>query len=506
MKHKFSFLLTYGMAVLLGGLGALLLLVGEKTPHPSQMENRMLAGFPPLSAKAVQDGSFMEGLESYLSDNMLERDQLVAAADRLMGCFSLATQSDDEMAQEALFAQVAAFAQEGEAQPAGPEETPEPAPAPTPEPTPTAEPATPAPTRDVSDRSDETPSSSDGTPELRDTPEPERSAVPETTEPTAAPTDTPQPEASPTPAPAKKDLSAIQPCYFTCTRADGSVHTVYTFPVNNILRMIKTLNAYRAALPAEGHVFFAQPPFPGVAANLQSGEFVSWGGELENTINEYSDEGVYMVSVQQVLQQPLLDGEYLFFTTDHHWTPRAACYTANALLATLGIDPKPYDSYAFHTYRDFYGSMLNSNPNLRSTHRPDVLDVMIPETPVKGYCIAWDGSEREAPLIYENSHTYMAFLGGTQGPWRRFETGVDCGRSCLVIGDSFSNCFVPFLTPYYETVHATDVRDAYYDGAHASWTISEYIAKYGIDDVYLILSTASGVNTDYLIESLLKYL
>jgi len=489
MKNKLSFLLVYGMLVLFGGLGALLLWVGEKSPHPSELENRMLAGFPELSREAVQSGRFMEGLESYLSDNMPERDRLVARADRIMSLAALPGGPADGGDQEALFRQVAAFAQEGEDRvTAAPDGTPEPSPTAepvTPEPTPTAEQTTPEPAR-------------------ADTPEPEQSAAPETVEPTEVPVDTPRPEA--TSAPAEKDLSTIGPCFFTCTRADGSVHTVYTFPPENIRRMIKTLNAYRAVLPPDGHVFFAQPPFPGVAANLQSGEFVSWGGELENTINAYSDEGVYMVSVQAVLQQPLLDGEYLFFTTDHHWTPRAACYTANALLSTLGIDPKPYDSYTFHTYRDFYGSMLNSNPNLRSTHKPDVLEVMIPETPVKGYVVAWDGSEREAPLIYENSHTYMAFLGGTQGPWRRFETGVDCGRSCLVIGDSFSNAFVPFLTPYYETVHATDVRGAYYDGAHAAWTISEYIEKYGIDDVYLVLSTASGVNTDYLIESLLKFL
>ena len=482
MKHKFSFLLIYGVMVLFGGLGVLLLFVGEKEPHPSQMENRMLAGFPTLSAETVKDGGFMEGLESYLSDNMLERDRLVVEADQLMAYLSLPGSSTDELAQEALFEQVAAFAQEGEDPAAAkPTHTAEP------DPTPTSMPATPEPTPEAS-------------------PEPTATAMPATPEPSAAPEDTPEPQATPQPAPTEKDLSAIQPCYFTCTRANGTVHTVYTFPVKNILRMIKTLNAYRAALPPDGHVFFAQPPFPGVAANLQNGEFVSWGGELENTINEYSDEGVYMVSVQQVLQQPLLDGEYLFFTTDHHWTPRAACYTANAILKTLGIDPKPYDSYAFHTFRDFYGSMLNDHPNLRSTHKPDVLDVMIPETPVKGYRIAWDGSEQEAPLIYENRNNYMAFLGGTQGPWRRFETGVDCGRSCLVIGDSFSNAFIPFLTPYYETVHVTDVRGDYYDGAHATWTISEYIAKYGIDDVYLVLSTASGVNTDYLIESLLKYL
>ena len=94
MKRKLSFLLLYGTLVLFGGLGALLLLFGEKAPHASLTENRMLAGFPQLSAETVRDGDFMSGLESFLSDNMLERDKLVQAASRLTALFSLEQPSE----------------------------------------------------------------------------------------------------------------------------------------------------------------------------------------------------------------------------------------------------------------------------------------------------------------------------------------------------------------------------------------------------------------------------
>ncbi|MBQ6535259.1 MAG: hypothetical protein IJI40_00560 [Firmicutes bacterium] len=470
MKRKPSFILIYAMLVLLGGLGAYLLLFGAREERPSMAENRMLAGFPTLSGATVQDGSFMAGLEDFLSDNMPERDALVAQADGLMGRLSLAG-TDAGDGEDPMAAQVAAFAQEGADEPAA---TPEP----TPEPT-----YTPVPT---------------------DTPEPTATPEPAAENPAATATPTPAPTATPTPEP--KDLSKVRPCTFTLTEKGGRLRTVYTFPTENILRAIRVLNAYRACLPADGHVFFAQPPFPGIAANLQDGSCTGWGGDLEDTINEYSDEGVYMVSVQKVLERHLLDGEYLYFTTDHHWTPRAACYTVNAILETMGVDPRPYDSYDFRIVRDFYGSALNDSPNFRATHKPDTLEVLIPDTPVKGYRIYWDGTEKEAPLIYSDYTTYMAYLGGTLGPWRRFETGVDTGRSCLVIGDSFANCFLPFLTPYYETVHMTDVRKSYYDAANARWSISQYLADNGIDDVYFVLSTASGVNTVGLMDNLLKYL
>ena len=468
MKRTFTFLLLYGMLVLFGGLGALLLIFGEKESRASLTENRMLAGFPELSVKTVKDGSFMLGLEDYLSDSVPQREIFVAGADSIMDRLSLPGKEDSLTDAEAeLAAQLAAFAQEGGAQDVQ-QELPAFRTSPSPSPVPTA------------------------TPEPAPTPDPEHAEA------------TPVPEITPTPAPAK-DLRAIQPASFTMTQANGQVQRVYLFSSENIQRAVRVYNAYRAVLPEDGHVFIAQPPFPGLAFQLQDGTCVSWDGDLEDTVNEYADDGVYMVSVQDVLEQPLLDGEYLYFKTDHHWTPRAACYTLNAILSANGIDPLPYDSYSFYVNRTFYGSSSINNPGIRNSMKPDTLDVLIPNTPVKGYRIYWDGSEEEAPLIYSQYTNYMVFLGGTLGPWRRFETGVDCGRSCLLIGDSFSNCFVPFLMPYYETVHVTDVRQGYYDEAHAAWSISDYIRDNGIDDVYLIYSTANGVNTVYIMESLLRY-
>ena len=102
MKRTFSFLLLYGMLVLFGGLGVLLLVFGEKAPHASLAENRMLAGFPAFSLTSVRDGSFMSGLEDFLSDNMFDRDRIVSAVSRLADRFSLAEVTEAEV-DEALF-------------------------------------------------------------------------------------------------------------------------------------------------------------------------------------------------------------------------------------------------------------------------------------------------------------------------------------------------------------------------------------------------------------------
>ena len=116
MKRKLSFLLLYATLVLFGGLGALLLLWGEKEPHASLTENRMLAGFPAFSLTSVRDGSFMSGLEDFLSDNMFDRDRIVTGVSRLMSGLSLG-QTDEADVDEALFEQVQSFAQGSEPDP-----------------------------------------------------------------------------------------------------------------------------------------------------------------------------------------------------------------------------------------------------------------------------------------------------------------------------------------------------------------------------------------------------
>lgn len=259
MKRKLSFLLLYATLVLFGGLGALLLLWGEKEPHASLTENRMLAGFPAFSLTSVRDGSFMSGLEDFLSDNMFDRDRIVTGVSRLMSGLSLG-QTDEADVDEALFEQVQSFAQGSE-----PDPDPVPAaPSATAAPIVTPEPSFPAP---VEVRIAEA------------TPAPPEPASPAETD-AAEPASTESPASVPTEVPAEKDLSAVPKCVLTLTQRNGTKEVRYEFSKANVQRMIRLLNAYRAVLPEDGHVFFTQPPFPGIAANLSSGEYVGWDNSV----------------------------------------------------------------------------------------------------------------------------------------------------------------------------------------------------------------------------------
>ena len=96
-------------------------------------------------------------------------------------------------------------------------------------------------------------------------------------------------------------------------------------------------------------------------------------------------------------------------------------------------------------------------------------------------------------IIDYHSSSYMAYLCGDSTVWTKYVTGFSTGRKALVVGDSFSNAFTPYLMPYYDEVHKVDAR--YYDSEVNGGSIKALIEKYGIDDVYIILSNANGVTS-----------
>jgi len=54
---------------------------------------------------------------------------------------------------------------------------------------------------------------------------------------------------------------------------------------------------------------------------------------------------------------------------------------------------------------------------------------------------------------------------------------------------------LPYLLPYYGTVHMTDLRGSYFDEKEAGGTFRELVAYHGIDDIYVVLSTSNGINS-----------
>jgi len=207
---------------------------------------------------------------------------------------------------------------------------------------------------------------------------------------------------------------------------------------------------------------------------------------MEDALQSQVVDGIYIHNAPAILNDHLAGGEMdLYYFTDHHWSAKGAWYALEAVMQSRGLPVVGYDEYQYQ----------RKKMGVDDSGREDWIEAMYPLTPVKGVIISHLDQEKESMLINYKSRDYVTYLSGTYTPWRRFDTGYGTDRKALVICDSFGNAFVPYLLPYYDEVHMTDLRRDYFDPEEAGGTFSELVAYHQIDDIYVILSTSNGINS-----------
>lgn len=482
MKKKVPFVIAYWWCMALFLLGLLPLALGDREGGVSENENRTLQAWPKLSAASWWDGSFAEGLEAYLSDQMPGRDAILQGSARLLGLFDAATEEERILDAEVL--------KELEEMGGGVME----------EPLPEAEPApaleTPAPTRAAVGLVIEARA--------------EATSVPAATRP-------PEPEASPSPVPTATpravdpqvaDTSIVRK--LSLIRTDGSLSTLSQFGKTAIENTAKALNLYRDAVPADGIVAFTYIPDSQDANQwlLYPNKYMGWTSDVEPTLQANVKDGVYVFSTVEELCAHMQAGELCYFKTDHHWSGLGAFYMQRLMMRTFGVPSAAYEDFAYTVHENFTGSIAKNVRSLAGKRNlTDRLEVPTPLAPARAFVYKnLNQLVKEVRYMEPERAVYAAFLGGTHSPFYVAETGFHTGRNALVICDSFGLAFVAYAAPYYDKVCLADLRDTnnFVTGGGAS--LREYIQYYDIDDVYFIVSKGCGINSAYMQRTVVKYL
>jgi len=450
MKHKFSFIICFWWVLLLGLLGGMIIWLAPKEERVSEVENRNLAGAPELSMETIIDSSFMTGVESFLADGFFNRVELIEISSNIKNILN--TKSAEEMMSGNMEEAVNEFMEEAEQINSE---------------------------QGDSDFEDDEDILDNQTEEIQDDNQ-ENLSITDNEEYT-----------------------------FVLKRTDGTTKLIYTYPVENLEISINALNAYRQVLPEDGELHFFQIPY-GYLANMliydKNDKYKGWECDAEDYMQEHAIEGVYIHNGPAILEQHLEDGEKCYFRTDYHWTALGAYYGHEGIMEDMGLPHLKYDDYDYKVYEDFIGAGYAKNPTAEIKAKADRLEILYPLFPMESYTIKNLTEMSEAPILVHGSKTYLAYLGGTLGPYRRIITGADTGRSCIIVTDSFGNVFAPFMFPYYDEIHMVDLRASYFSKSRAGASVKEYIEYYGIDDAYIMLSTSSSMNSGYMLNYLMKYL
>ncbi len=207
---------------------------------------------------------------------------------------------------------------------------------------------------------------------------------------------------------------------------------------------------------------------------------------LENYANENADAylaaiagEVDYIDLRQEMQDDGVSHYDFFFKTDHHWTPEAAFWAFGTLAETLNssygfaIDPSYYDidNYTVTVYQDWF---LGSQGKRVGTWVAGVDDISL-ITPnfetdfvfeIPASDIYKTGDFTETMIDYSNIETkdywdlsaYHAYTGGDYPLNIMINNLNPDGKKVLLVRDSFSCAFAPFLALGCSQLDCIDLR------------------------------------------------
>lgn len=155
--------------------------------------------------------------------------------------------------------------------------------------------------------------------------------------------------------------------------------------------------------------------------------------------------------------------EYIYYRTDHHWTSLGAFYAYSAAAKALGYSALGYGSFNIETASsEFRGTLFSKT--LDDSITPDEMTYFHPssgEQKITMTCNSGSEISRYDSLyvreFLDQKDKYSSFTGSNV-PIVDIKTGVENGKSLLVIKDSYAHSLVPFLANHYSRITMVDMR------------------------------------------------
>ncbi len=196
----------------------------------------------------------------------------------------------------------------------------------------------------------------------------------------------------------------------------------------------------------------------------QLGDTVTWV-DTYSILNKYKSEKIY-------------------YKTDHHWTTQGAFYAFQGAAASLGIEGDVSGNYVSYTVTDSFNGVLASKSGV-NLDEEEQIDIYVPASGDDDVVVNYVDEAKKRTSLYDSSKLetrdkYAVFLGGNSSVVD-IKTVSTSTKRLLVVKDSFADCFIPFLTPYYREIVVVDPR--YYSG-----TMEEIMNTYRITDALVLYS------------------
>ena len=191
-------------------------------------------------------------------------------------------------------------------------------------------------------------------------------------------------------------------------------------------------------------------------------EMPSQKEQIETLRKQLNSPQIYWPDVSEIFEKNA-DKTQLYYKTDHHWTTRGAYLVFRDLCLKWGFErekefvDKKYDFYEVST--TFEGTLASTSGVHDTT---DKIEICVPKNSEGTFVAHFESSgDKTASLFFgdklQGKNHYEVFLGGNYDKVI-ISTVAQSGKSLLLIKDSYANCMIPMLTPYFSKIVVIDPR------------------------------------------------
>lgn len=243
----------------------------------------------------------------------------------------------------------------------------------------------------------------------------------------------------------KKQLFPVHSCdVYTRTQQDKSIA--------GLKELVQEWDAWIMAVPTADGLYPERLP--------AYADSFSQTGYLEMLKEAVGEE--HYVDVISALREK--GDEYLYYHTDSRWTSLGAYYASLAWVQKAGKRyPLRCDTGNMtRLSSSFFGDLYRTS-GLRGAG-PDSICVF-PETKRDDVVLTYEDGTRQrgyyntVNLRTEDAYSYFP---GQEHGLIHVDTGSKRWKSLFVLKDSYGDCLIPFLAPYYKELYVADIR--YYEG------------------------------------------
>jgi len=232
----------------------------------------------------------------------------------------------------------------------------------------------------------------------------------------------------------------------------------------NLAKQMDAVNLFASKYPDTKQFMLVAPTASGIWQNkLPQGAPNGSEADYLSDIKGSLGENITFIDVSAALSENA--SEKLYYKTDHHWTTRGAFYAYQAAEETLGIDGSA-DSFEVQPVTTGFQGTLAATSGYDTGTREEIEVYFHTDEALKEVAY-YDDSKEKQPTLYDkdalaNREKYEVFFGGNH-PLVEINTTSNTKKNLLVVKDSYANCFIPFLTPYYQKITVVDPRYFYDD-------------------------------------------